>query len=57
VAQLVVIDQVFVAQRERKDPLPDQRYHFVLDQLWRAAVRKTPSKPLDQPDRTIRRPQ
>jgi hypothetical protein len=57
VTPLVVIDQIFIAQRQREDPLPDQRHHFVLDQLRRAAVRKTSGKPLDQPDRPIRRPQ
>ena len=55
--QLVVIHQIFIAQRQREDPLPDQPHHFVLDQLRRAAVRKTAGKPLDQPDRPIRRPQ
>jgi hypothetical protein len=57
VTQLVVIDQIFVAQRYPEHALSDQRHHFVLDQLRRAAVRKTPGKPLDQLDRPIRRPQ
>jgi hypothetical protein len=57
VAQLVVIDQIFVAQRYPEHALSDQRRHFVLDQFGRAAVGKTPSKPLDQPERPIRRPQ
>ena len=56
-AQLVVIDQVFVAQRHPKHPLPDQCYHFVLDQLRRAAVRETLGKPLNQANRPIRRSQ
>ena len=57
VAQLVVIDQVFVAQRNAKHALSDQRHHFVLDQLRRPAVRETLGKPIDQPDRPVRRPQ
>jgi hypothetical protein len=57
VAQLVVIDQVFVAQRQREDPLTDQGFDGVLDQLRRAAVGKTIGKPRDQPDRPVRRPQ
>jgi hypothetical protein len=57
VTQLVVIDQVFVTQRQREDPLPDQCHHFVFDQLWGAAVGETPGKPLDQSDRPICRPQ
>jgi hypothetical protein len=57
VAQLVVIDEVFITQRQRKNPLPDQRPDGVLDQLRRAAVSETLGKPIDQPDRLIRRPQ
>jgi hypothetical protein len=57
VTQLIVIDQVFVAQRQRKDPLPDQSSDSVLDQLRRAAVDETLGKPIDQPDRPVRRPQ
>jgi hypothetical protein len=57
VAQLVVIDHVFVAQRQRKNPLPDQCPDGVLDQFRRAAVSETFGKPIDQPDRLVRRPQ
>jgi len=57
VAQLVVIDQIFIAQRQREDPLPDQRTDSVLDQLRRAAVGETLGKPIDEPDRPIRRSQ
>jgi hypothetical protein len=56
VTQLVMIHQVFVAQRQRKDPLPDQSSDRVLDQLRRAAVDETLGKPIDQPDRPIRCP-
>ena len=55
--QLVVIHQVFVAERQRKDPLPDQSSDSVLDQLRRAAVSETLGKSIDQPDRPVRRPQ
>jgi hypothetical protein len=57
VTQLVVIDQIFIAQRQRKDPLPDQGSDGVLDQLRRAAVGETLGEPIDQPDRPVRRPQ
>jgi hypothetical protein len=52
-----MIDQVFVAKRYPEDALSDQRRHFLLDQLRRAAVGRTIGKPIDQPDRPIRRPQ
>ncbi len=57
VAQLFVIDQVLIAQRNPKHTLAHQRRHLVLDQLRCTAVRKTPGKPVDQPDRAIRRSQ
>jgi hypothetical protein len=41
VAQLVVIDQILVTQRQAKDPLPDQRSDRVLDQIRRPAVGET----------------
>jgi hypothetical protein len=57
VAQLVVIDQIFIAQRKPKEALPDQRADFMLGQLGGTAVDETRRKPLDQSDRPIRRPQ
>ena len=57
VAQLVVIDQIFIAQRQRKNPLPDQCPDSVLDQFRRAAVGKTLGKPINQPDHPVRRSQ
>ena len=57
VAQLVVIDDILVAQRNPEDPLPDHRCHRVLDQLGRPAVAKTPGKSPDQPDRPVGRSQ
>jgi hypothetical protein len=41
VTQLVVIDQVFVARRQREKPLPNQRSDGVLDQLRDATVGET----------------
>ena len=57
VAQLVVIDDVLIAQRDPKEALTNQGAHRVLDQLGRPAVGKTPGKSLDQPDRPVRRAQ
>jgi hypothetical protein len=47
VAQLVVIDQILVAQRQGNDPLPDQCSDRVLDQIRRPAVGETIGKPID----------
>jgi hypothetical protein len=57
VAQLVVIDQVLIAQRDPEHALPNQRPDLMLDQLRGPAVGKTLGKPLDQSDRPVRRPQ
>ena len=54
VAQLIVIDQIFVAQRNPKDALPDQRADFMLSQLGGAAIGETRRKPIDQSDRATR---
>jgi hypothetical protein len=53
VAQLVVVDQILVAQRNPNHPLPDQSPYRVLDQLRRAVVGEAAGKTLDQPDRPI----
>jgi len=55
VAQLVVINQIFVAQRNPEHALSDQRPDLMLDQLRCPAIRETLGKPLDQRDRPIRR--
>src|SRR5262245_53518184 len=44
--QLVVSDNIFIAQRNAKDALADHCRHRVLDQLLRAAVAETPRKPI-----------
>ena len=54
-AQLIVIDQVLITEGDPKHPLPDQRPDLMLDQLRCPAIRETLSKPLDHPDRPIRR--
>jgi hypothetical protein len=56
-AQLVVIDQIFVAQRNPEYALPDQCADLMLNQFGCAAIGETRSKPLDQSDRPVRRPQ
>ena len=56
-AQLVVIDQIFVAQRNPEYALPDQCADLMRDQFGCAAIGETRSKPLDQSDRPVRRPQ
>ena len=56
-AQLVVIDQVLVAQRDTEDALANQRHHRVLDQFRRAAVGEAAGEAIDQPDRTVGRPE
>ena len=57
VAQLVVIDQILITQRNPEHALSDQRLDRVLDQRRRAAIGETRGKPLNQADRPIRRPQ
>jgi hypothetical protein len=55
--QLVVIDQVLVAQRDPEHPLPDQPCHRVLDQFGRAVIAEAAGKPLDQADLPVSRAQ
>jgi hypothetical protein len=50
VAQLVVVDQVLVAQRDCEHPLPHQTGHCVLDQISGAVISKAFGKTLDQSD-------
>jgi hypothetical protein len=52
--QLVVIEQVFVAERYPHHPLADQHAQRMLDQRRRPTIAKTTGKPIDQPDRPIR---
>ena len=55
--QMVVIVEVLVAQRQTEHPLTNQRADFVFDQLGIAMIREALRKPVDQPDRPIRRAQ
>jgi hypothetical protein len=57
VAQLVMVVQVLVAQRDAEYPLPYQRADLMLDQLRAPPIRKAGGKPIHQPERPIRRPQ
>jgi hypothetical protein len=53
VAQLVVVDQILVAQGQPKHPLTDQAPDGVLDQIGITVIGEAVGKPLDQPDLLI----
>src|SRR5690606_17130166 len=53
-AQLIVIVQILISQRQRKQPLAQQRAHRMLDQLWVASVNKTARQAIDQSNRIVR---
>ncbi|MGY4286352.1 hypothetical protein ACVWXO_005572 [Bradyrhizobium sp. LM2.7] len=44
VPQVVVIIEIFVAKRDAKDPLSDQRRDRMLDQVWAAMIAKAIGK-------------
>ena len=52
-AQLVVIDEILVAQRDPGDPLHEQGLDAVLDQLRAAPVDEAPREPSHQIDRPV----
>lgn len=54
---MVVIDQVFVAERETQDALADESAHGVLEELLSAGVTKAIRETSDQIDGPIGRPQ
>jgi len=56
-AQIIVVDQVLVAERHAEHPLPDKRPHLVLDQVLTPRVMKAIGKPRHQFDRPIGLPQ
>ena len=56
-AQLVMIDQILVAERDPEHPLADQRRHLMHHPLRRAAVREAGGEAIHKPDRPVRRPQ
>src|SRR5215216_2838318 len=53
VPQIVMVADVFVAQRNPEHPLRNERRNKVLDQFRFAPVNEACSKALNQPDRTI----
>jgi hypothetical protein len=55
VAQLVVVVEILVAERDSKHPLPHQRHQLVLDPLRTPHVVEARRKPIRQPDRAIGR--
>ena len=57
VAQLIVVVEILVAQRQAEHALADQRRNRVLDLLTVTAVPETGSKAIDQTDRLVRRPE
>ena len=52
-AQLVVVDQVLVAERKAKHPLPDQARDGVFDQVGCTVIGEAAGKALDQSDLPI----
>jgi hypothetical protein len=56
-AQLVVVDQVLVTQRDGKHPLTDQRRQRMFHQVGATVVAEAAGQPLDQADRLVGRPQ
>jgi hypothetical protein len=54
-AQLIVVGQILVAERDPNNSLHDQRPNTVLDQFRRTPIDEADGKPLGQPDRSIRR--
>jgi hypothetical protein len=57
VAQIIVVVEVLIAERDAKYPLPDKRCDLVLDQLRTPLVVKAGRETIDQSDRTIRSPE
>jgi hypothetical protein len=56
VAELIVVDQVLIAERQSDHPLADQRLDLVLNQLWAARVTEAGREAIDEADRPVRRP-
>ncbi len=54
-AELIVVDQVFIAERQSEHPLADQGLDLVLDQLWAARVAEAGGEAIDEADRPISR--
>jgi hypothetical protein len=56
-AQRLMVVEVFVAKRDPKHPLPNQRRHRMLDQRLGSPIDKARGQPVHHPDRPIRRAQ
>jgi hypothetical protein len=56
VAQLVVVVEILVPERDPEHSLPQQGHDLMLNQMLAPCVMKAFGKPLRQPDRMIRRP-
>ena len=54
-AELIVVDQVFIAERQSEHPLADQGLDLVLDQLWPTRVAEAGGEPIDDTDRSVGR--
>jgi hypothetical protein len=54
---MIVVIQVFVAERNPEDPLTDQRRDLVLDQFLAPVVVKARREPINEPDCAISRSQ
>jgi hypothetical protein len=52
-AQLVVVEEIFVAERDPDHPLADQGRQLVLDRFLPPAVDEAGCEPLDQADRPV----
>ena len=57
VTKLIVVVQVFIAEREGEHALADQGLDRVLEQSWVAPVGETAGHPTDQPEAAIQPPQ
>ena len=55
--KLIVVVQVFIAEREGEHALADQGLDRVLEQSWVAPVGETAGHPTDQPEAAIQPPQ
>ena len=49
-AELIVVDEILIAEGEAEDALADQPRHAVLDPIRRAVVVEAGGEPLDEPD-------
>jgi hypothetical protein len=53
-AQVVVVDQVLVAERQAEDALPHQAPHPMSDEGGMTPIAKARGEPVNQPDGPIR---